>query len=571
MNRTVPRATSDEIQLYRSTLYSLLRSTAEIKLKTLEGVHSGMNSLMHPGVKDDSPDISAFIYSIMRLPDCIPQVNTVILGQNSAVFKKSGFPDLEEWPQVSAGARRRRCFFDRKSTLACFIPSRSDIEDLVPTLTAYQLEWNKIHTLLMRWPDDLELERAGEDPAIFAVLAETCRISPDDLQKLKTVWREKFTDNFCRMRRKEISISLRLLSSSQSQYIKATHQWFDNIRNAVPALLERPVYFVSSNTHSLLNLLTGFTQRYEDELLDFVRRSTDTDLVLELENIENGQVRSSRENFLYYVMKKYQATPAGARLVALQAEAERELGIVRIQSETTFEVECQVIDPSRLKPDGFDSRLRWHADTWPRPDNGALILNIDYPLGLAAYNILSTVSVHTELRGAYSMGKAASLNARIGDVIIPNVCQDEHSHNTYFVRNAFRAGDVSPYLKFGTVLDNQKAITVLGTFLQNAHIMEIFYSEGFADVEMEFGNFCSALYEASRPKRFPVDEIVNLQDVEIDFGVLHYISDTPMSKGKNLGAGTLSYFGMDSTYACSIAILNRILDLERQRTSAPAG
>ena len=158
------------------------------------------------------------------------------------------------------------------------------------------------------------------------------------------------------------------------------------------------------------------------------------------------------------------------------------------------------------------------------------------------------------------MGKSASLNAARGDVIVPNVCQDEHSHNTYFFDNCFSATDVSPSLKYGTVLDNQKAICVLGTFLQNAHLMDIFFSEGFGDIEMELGNFCSALYEISRPKRYPSDEIVNLYTLPVDFGVLHYVSDTPMSSGKNLGAGTLSYYGMDSTYACSVAIIKRIFE-----------
>jgi hypothetical protein len=48
---------------------------------------------------------------------------------------------------------------------------------------------------------------------------------------------------------------------------------------------------------------------------------------------------------------------------------------------------------------------------------------------------------------------------------------------------------------------------------------------------------------------------------------MHYVSDTPNTKGKNLGAGGLSYFGMDSTYAVSITILKRILQLEKERLS----
>jgi hypothetical protein len=82
---------------------------------------------------------------------------------------------------------------------------------------------------------------------------------------------------------------------------------------------------------------------------------------------------------------------------------------------------------------------------------------------------------------------------------------------------------------------------------------------------MEAGPFLSAVYEMYRPKRHPIDEIVNLYGLPFDLGILHYVSDTPLSKGKNLGAGTLSYFGMDSTYATTLAITRRILQTEKLR------
>src|SRR5512142_2336907 len=121
MDRTVPSATSEEIRLYRSTIYSLLRSTAEVQIRTLEEIHAGMNSLLHPGARSPVPDISAFIYSSLRLPDCMPEVRTVILGQNSDVFRRHGFENIESWEPVSARARRRRCFFDGNDMLACYI------------------------------------------------------------------------------------------------------------------------------------------------------------------------------------------------------------------------------------------------------------------------------------------------------------------------------------------------------------------------------------------------------------------------------------------------------------------
>ena len=68
-----------------------------------------------------------------------------------------------------------------------------------------------------------------------------------------------------------------------------------------------------------------------------------------------------------------------------------------------------------------------------------------------------------------------------------------------------------------------------------------------------------------RPKRHPKNEIVNLYQLPFDLGILHYASDTPLSKGKNLGAGTLSLAGMDPTYGSGIAILRRIFEKEIQR------
>jgi hypothetical protein len=193
--------------------------------------------------------------------------------------------------------------------------------------------------------------------------------------------------------------------------------------------------------------------------------------------------------------------------------------------------------------------------------SNAVIVNIDYPLGAASYNILTEVVAGvSSLAGVYVMGKAATLNGRVGDVMIPNVVYDQHSRNTYLFRNCFAAGDVAPYLHYGTVFDNQKAVTVRGTFLQNREFMHVFYSEGYTDIEMETGPYLSAVYEDLAPKRHPADEIVNLFLLaRYDLGFLHYASDTPYSRRQELLSKSLSYFGMDATYACAVAILRRIL------------
>jgi hypothetical protein len=271
-------------------------------------------------------------------------------------------------------------------------------------------------------------------------------------------------------------------------------------------------------------------------------------------------------------LRKYQELPESRELVQKQRAYEREIGILRVPSKRSFDVEAQVIDLSHLECNLMDSRLRQtdcaeeHSIGKILRQSNALILNIDYPLGLSAYDILAEVSSNVgQILGIYLMGKAATLNAVIGDVMISNVVHDEQSQNTYLFPNCFSAANIAPELIHGTVLDNQKIISVQGTFLQNARYMDVFYREGYTVIEMESGPYLSAIYEMVRPKRHPVNEIVNLYGLPFDLGVVNYASDTPLGKGKNLGAGSLSYSGMDSTYAVTLAIIRRIFALEEKR------
>jgi len=76
------------------------------------------------------------------------------------------------------------------------------------------------------------------------------------------------------------------------------------------------------------------------------------------------------------------------------------------------------------------------------------------------------------------------------------------------------------------------------------------------------GSYLNAVYEDQYLIRYPVRENINFARLPYDLGILHYASDTPYTRGKNLGAGSLSYFGMDSTYASAVAILRRIFEDE---------
>ncbi len=570
MERTVPSTASEEVELYLRTYYSLLRSTADVQIRSFEEAHGGMNSLLHPLARETTPDMSALLYCMLRLPACINSVDKVVLGQSAEVFANAGFREVECWEAVSAPARRRRCFFDGNRTLACVIASVSDIDDVIPLLTAYQIEWNKLHPLLKGNTSLIErIHNSGSASAAeLEELALTLSVPTEDVERLRTVWGSEFIGNLYLIASKPRQLKVRLLNGSMVEYRRATDIWWEHIASVCGELIKRPVYFISSNPHSMVNLLSGYAIHNKQKLIDYLHESDNRPLLEEWENIQAQQVLSSQENFLFYVLKKFQQSRKGLEFVNDQVAAERTRGIVRISSEHSFDVDAQVIELNQVDPDTLDLRLQ-DGDQAFLSKSDAIILNIDYPLGMAAYNILSEVSEHVEkVLGIYIMGKSASLNATIGDIIIPNVVHDEHSKNTYLFQNCFNAAHVTPYLLYGTVLDNQKCVSVRGTFLQNSRYMDVFYREGYTDIEMEAGPYLSAVYEMYRPQRHPVNEIVNLYEVPFDIGIIHYVSDNPMGKGKNLGAGSLSYYGMDSTYAASVGILRRIFQLEKRRLAS---
>jgi len=191
MERQVPIRSSEEIDLYLRTIYSLLRSNNEVSIRTLEEVHAGTNSSLHIHARSSKPDISALIYSLMRLPTEVVNARKIVLGQAASIFEDFGYGNIEKWQHVSAQARRRRCFWDGEETLACFIASRSDIDDVIPVLTALQMEWNKLHMLIQSLPIDFLKIALPDNQEIFKQLGAHLNIDIDELNRLHSIWGDK--------------------------------------------------------------------------------------------------------------------------------------------------------------------------------------------------------------------------------------------------------------------------------------------------------------------------------------------------------------------------------------------
>jgi hypothetical protein len=552
-----------DVELYQRTYSTLLRSRGETKLRILESSHIAIESSLHPLAGSDDLDLGAFLYATQRLPSTIFQGRVIVLGQEAEQFSAVGLP-LDDWPTKEGPARRRQWHEGPDGTWGVLLSSTSDVDDLIPTLVAYQIEWNKLRRKLnaIGWPKPQGLPGAAECSRVLGG-------STEDWERLQEAWGTAFARRLGEVSNINLSLRVRMLGGSQVSYARLTRRWWSPVRQSLEHAgigRDAPIYFVSSNTHSLVNLLSADARAREGELVDWVERAGPKDLRDELQRFREDRTNGSWENFLYFLSREHASAVPDAE--DRRSNAETGVGIKHLSSKTALRVATQVMPLAKLDPARMDARLG-DIDVDALRSSGAVIVNVDYPLGLAAYNILREITEDRDtLRGVYVLGKAATLNADVGDVMISNTVYDEHSGTTYWLDNAFDFDDIAPYLRFGSGLDNQRAVTVRSTFLQNRDYLDLYYREAFTVVEMEAGPYCDAVYELTEADRYPAGGQVNMSKLPIDFGIVHYASDTPYTQARTLGARGMSYYGMDSTYATSIAILRRIFAQEGVLTTS---
>src|SRR5205823_3473606 len=162
------------VELYVSTYTTMLQSSGDIKVESLVQAHLLMGSVLHPLAAQPQSDMGALLYAVRRLPTANSRCRRIIMGQSPQGFRAVLGADILNWEAVKAPARRRRWYHDGKNTLAVLIASKSDIDDLVPTVVAFQIEWNKLHRALQEAgnSDEEARQAAGATPDDWRRLRE---------------------------------------------------------------------------------------------------------------------------------------------------------------------------------------------------------------------------------------------------------------------------------------------------------------------------------------------------------------------------------------------------------------
>ena len=225
---------------------------------------------------------------------------------------------------------------DGHGTMAVLLASTSDLDDLIPTLVAYQLEWNKLRTRLLA-----SARRCVEtaDPA-------SARRPSAARRRTGSAWPRRGAGARRAPRgsqRRELNLRLRMLGGSNSGYARITRRWWRPVMEQMRRLdvADKPLYFVSSNLHSVVNLVTGIPRTHEDEVIAWVERSGPTTCASELARFREGRTEGAWENFLYFCAR-----------MALQPrpDEERAAGVTHMSSHTALRVSTQVMPLDRLRP-----------------------------------------------------------------------------------------------------------------------------------------------------------------------------------------------------------------------------
>ncbi len=552
-------STIDDIDLHVRSYRSALKSSLEVAINSLSNYHLKMESILHPdGRNPQVVDFSALIYCLLRLPVEVDCTKLVLMGQSPEIFAEAGYPQLTTWKKVFSPARRRTRYFNPKTNiLADFISSISDVDDVVNLLIAYQLEWNKFHSLLKaQYSTALQFKKAVKSGQIVS-----------DFNFDSQDWSAFFIalghHPYHRLRRlytHRQDIRLRLLAGSWIDYTKTVQNWLKNVSSLLPPDLDisqRKIYFISSNSHSFLNLYTNFPSQIKNKLISLIKTDR-PDLYQVWTQIQDQTNFLPPADFLSFVFRLYQKTHFQEEFTKFQ----QQLGLISIPSSGYLDVNVQIFSVANLLRH-CDPRLTIHKRKNIQ-QSSSLIFNIDYPLGFAAYHTLNELFENAnQIKGVYILGKAAVLNSEIGDIETPRFVFDEHTQNTYMFNNCFNT--FFPFSNNqGSILTNQKAVSVLGTFLENEALLKKYMDNNFTVIEMESGPYLSAITEATYDQQLPRGTIVDLNQAPLDIGIINYTSDTPYSQAKNLGAGSLELNGVEPVYLGSLAILQRIIYQEEK-------
>ena len=285
----------------------------------------------------------------------------IVMGQEAEVFARAGIGQIEDW-DAGRGARPPPPLVRQPATgtLAVLLASTSDLDDLIPTLVAYQIEWNKLHALLRA------AERPEGDEPDPPTCAEAFGGAAEDWTRVaRGLARRAGRRSSTRSATRRLNLRIRMLGGSQvglrahdAPLVGArcaprwTTQGLGDRADLLRLLQHRTRWSTSS---------PATARASEDEIVAFVEARRARLPARGARALpRRAATEGSWENFLYFARaavlrgaargRRRRGSAGGAR--------ERELGVTHLSSRTgAARVGRRSSTLDRLDPAGLDPRL----------------------------------------------------------------------------------------------------------------------------------------------------------------------------------------------------------------------
>lgn len=506
-------------------------------------------------------ELNGLAYVIERLPCGIAACRFVKLVAAEG-YSQSGFET------IVPAKRRRNCYrLDEETMLIEIARGRSEIYDLLTHLTFMYLEADKIkahaldenHQPRREW---LKLEEivTGSSAQEPASVADETELKERAFSYVSTLVGRTFEETGQAYRRFAQGGSrhnglfpivywlgrIAMAEEQQQQERQVTfsptlrerighhihgERWAHDIQAFLreAGLWERPLHLISANLHSIRNCLYAWAALQQK----LGAEQTIEDLARELSLPENEHLNQEVRAFA------------------------RERGMDELTDRAETNVQVQVFDTAQLEPAWLPPELRLSAPGGER--DRPVLLVMDYAFGEQSFELVDELlkpykgngrAEPLNLKSISVMGKAGTLVGDKGDLMLPTAHVFEGSADNYPLQNDFTPED---FAGEGLPVHRGTFVTVLGTSLQNADILDYFKSSSWNAIglEMEGAHLQKAIQAASQVRQ-SIDRNVTLR-------YAYYASDNPLVTGSTLASGSLGQIGVKPTYLIARKILERIL------------
>ncbi len=501
-------------------------------------------------------ELDGLAYVTARLPKGIEKCRFIKLiaaeGYNNSSFEK-----------IVPAKRRRNCYrVDEETMLIEVTRGRSEIYDILTHLTFIYIEADKIraHALDDGHPTQewLKLEKIVLEYSAGSSIEEA-EIREQAISYTSTLLGRTFEETLAAERRFFQGepynnslfqivywlgrVAIEEMQQKRDRQVTFSSALRERIGNHIHGekwatevkkflwshnLWQRPLHIISANLHSILNCLYAFPALKQT----LEKEETIEKIASELSLPENATLN---QEVLEFALQK---------------------GMYFLEDRAGTNIHVQIFDISLLPLDLLSPELKVNrALVEAQP----VILVMDYAFGEQAFELFDEllkpyktegISQKLNLYSISVMGKAGTLVGNRGDLMLPTAHIFEGTADNYPFDNDMSQSD---FEQVEIPVHEGALLTVLGTSLQNADVLEYFRSSSWnvVGLEMEGAHLQKAIQAAAKIRK-SINENVILRYV-------YYASDNPLMTNATLASGSLGQSGVKPTYAIALKFLQKIL------------